>query len=109
MSNLEFGEVTGAGEVTLAESEAGTGFTTAAFEADISFSVGNEGQFAQGLAEVDGTVFTIAVVEGVGSIDDSIVESIDGLVEGPSTADDVVSSIGSQVSGVADVSSVTSD
>jgi len=97
VSNLELGEETGTSEFTLAESEARTGFTTAAFEADISISVGDEGQFTQGLGEVDGTIFTITVVEGVGSVDNTVEESIDGLVEGPSTADNVECSIRSSI------------
>lgn len=109
MSNLELGEETGTSEVTFAEGEAATGLTTAAFEANISFSVGDEGQFTQGLVEEDGTVFTITVVDRVGSIDDTVEESVNGLVEGPSTADDVVSTIRSSISGGADRETVTSD
>ena len=71
--------------------------TLAAFEADISVVVGDEGQFTQRLVEQDGAVFTVAVVQAVGSIDSSVPESIDGLVQGPSTADSVVSTIGSRV------------
>lgn len=109
MSNLELGEETGTSEVTLTESKTRTGLTTAAFEADITVCVGNEGQFTQGFGEVDGTVFTIAVVKGVGSVNNTIEESIDGLVGGPSTADDVVSSIRCKIIRITDVSSVTSD
>ena len=93
----------------MAESDARTGFTTAAFEADITVSVGDEGQFTQGLGDIDGTIFTITVVDGVGSIDYSVEESVDGLVEGPSTADDVVSSIRSSILTVTEVFTVTSN
>lgn len=109
MSNLELREVAGTGEVTMAEGEARAGLTTAAFEADVSLGVGDEGQFAQGLGEVDGTVFTIAVVDGVGSLDFTVQEIVDGLVEGPSTADSVVGTIWFSIVRIAGIETVTSD
>lgn len=106
MGSLELGEVAGTSKVSLAEGNAGARLTLAAFEADVSVVVGDIGQFAQGLGEVDGAVFTVAVVEGVGSHDSTVVQGIDGLVQGPSTADSVVGTIGSGVSLVAVVSTV---
>ena len=106
MGSLELGEVAGTSKVSLAEGNAGAGLTLAAFEADVSVVVGDIGQFAQRLGEVDGAVFTVAVVEGVGSHDSTVVQGIDGLVQGPSTADSVVGTIGGGVSLVAVVSTV---
>ncbi len=83
--------------------------TLAAFEADVSVVVGDEGQFTQRLVEQDGTVFTVAVVQAVSSIDSSVPESIDRLIQGPGTADSVVSTIRSRISGAACVGTVGSD
>lgn len=66
----------------------------------------DEGQFAQGLRDVDGAVFTVAVVEGVGSGDDTVEESVDGLIEGPGTADDVFGTI---VTGISDGFTINDD
>jgi hypothetical protein len=111
VSNLELGEVAGTDEVTLAEGEARAGLSTAAFEANVALVVGDEGQFAQGLGEEDGTVFTIAVVEGVGSLNLTAQEIVDGLVEGPSTADSVESTIRSKITSLrwTGIETVTSD
>lgn len=83
----------GTREFIVAESEARTGLILATFIADITVTVINEGQFTQGLGNVNGAVFTVAVVKGVGSGDFTVEESVDGLVEGPSTADNVFSTI----------------
>lgn len=83
-----------------AESEAGLGLSVAAIETDVSVVVSDEGQVTQVLGDVDGTIFTVAVVEGIGSRDDTVEEIVDGLVEGPSTADGVVSSEGQSSSNV---------
>jgi len=107
LGGLEFGKVRRTGK-TVAESEA-VGFTLAAFEADVSVVVGDEGQFTQRLVEQDGDVFTVAVVQAVGSIDSSVPESIDGLVQSPSTADNVVGTIGSVIISVAVVGTVGSN
>lgn len=87
------GEETGTSKVSLAEGNTRAGLSLATIKADISVAVGDEGQFTQGLGEVDCAVFTVAVVERVGSRDNTVEESIDGLVEGPSTADDIGGSI----------------
>jgi hypothetical protein len=97
VSNFEFGKVTGTGKFILTEGNTRTGLITAAFEANISLGVGDEGQFTQRFFEENGAIFTVAVEEGVGSIDDTVVESIDWLIEGPSTADDVEGSIRSSI------------
>lgn len=109
VSNLEFREVAGTTEFIVAEGEARAGLIIAAFIADITAVVVDEGQFAQGLGEVDGAVFTVAVVEGVGSVDDTVVEGVDGLVEGPGTADGVSSSIGEEIEFITHVSTIRSD
>lgn len=110
VTNLKSGKVTGTLEVTVADIEAGT-FTLAAFEADITLIVVDEGQFAQRLGDVDGAVFTVAVVEGVGSFNDTVVEIVDGLVEGPGTADNIVSTVGGSITdnGATSIQTVTSD
>ncbi len=107
LGGLEFGKVRGTGK-TVAEVEA-IAFTLAAFEADVSVVVGDEGQVTQRLVEQDGNIFTVAVVQAVGSVDSSVPESIDGLVQSPGTADSVVSTIGSSISSIAVVGTVGSN
>ena len=109
VSHLELGKVTGTSKVSLAEGNTRAGLSLATIEADISVAVGDEGQFTQGLGEVDGAVFTVAVVEGVGSRDNTVEESINGLVEGPSTADDVGSSVRDEIIRVAQVVTIRTD
>ena len=94
VSNLELGEVVGTELFLVAQGEAGAGLVLAAFIANITAVVVDEGQFAQGLNEEDGTIFTVAVVEGIGSHDFTVDEGVDGLIEGPGTADDVESAEG---------------
>lgn len=103
------GERAGTTELIGTDSETRLGLILAAIVADVSTDVVNEGQVTQGLSEVDGTVFTIAVVKGVGSRDDTVVEGVDGLVEGPSTADDISGSVGESVIGVAQVVTIRTD
>ncbi len=91
------------------DSETRLGLILAAIITDVSAHVVDEGQVAQLFGEVDGTIFTVAVVEGVGSADDTVVEGVDGLVEGPSTADDVGSSVGDDISRVAQVVTIRTD
>ena len=95
LGHFELGKVRGTGK-TVAEGNA-VALTLAAFKADVSVVVGDEGQFTQRLVEQDGAVFTVAVVQAVGSEDSSVPESIDGLVQSPGTADSVVSTIGSGI------------
>jgi hypothetical protein len=93
----------------LADSEARTGLSVATIEADISVRVGDEGEVAQGLGDVDGAVFTVAVVEGVGGSDNTVQESIDGLVEGPSATDNVSGSVVEEIEDIASIKTITSD
>lgn len=106
MGSLELGEVAGTSKVSLAEGNAGAGLSLAAFEADVTVVVGDIGQFAQRLGEVDGAVFTVAVVERVGGHDGTVEQGIDGLVQSPGTADGVVSTEGGVVVLVAVVGTV---
>lgn len=69
VSNLELGEVAGTLEFIVADSETRAGLILAAFIADITTLVVDEGQFAQWLRKVDGAIFTVTIVEGVGSLD----------------------------------------
>lgn len=95
LGHFKLGEVRGTGK-TVAESETIL-LSLAAFEADISVVVGDEGQFAQRLVQQNGAVFTVAVVQAVGSIDSTVPEGVDGLVQSPGAADSVVGTIGSGV------------
>lgn len=106
MSNLKVGEVAGTTVFLVAESETRAGLILAAFIADITAVVVDESQFAQRLNEVDGAIFTVAVVEGVGSIDKTVEERVDGLVEGPRTADGIGGSIGVVIGGSVDLAHV---
>lgn len=87
-------------EFIVAESETRAGLILAAFITDITTLVVDESQFTQWLSEVDGTIFTVAIVEGVGSEDHTVEEGIDGLIEGPGTTDDIGGSIGEFISNI---------
>lgn len=70
------------------------GLSVTTIEADVSAVVSDEGQITERFSEVNGAIFTVAVVEGVGSRDDTVEEGVDWLVEGPGAADSVVSTEG---------------
>lgn len=48
MSDFETGRVSGTSKVSLAEGDTRTGLSLAAFEADVSVAVSDEGEFAEG-------------------------------------------------------------
>ena len=83
--------VTGRFETT-AEVQAGLGLSAALLEASVTAAV-DVGQRGEGLGDVDGAVFTVAVVEGVSGADGTIKEGVDGRVEGPSAVNVVVVTI----------------
>ena len=92
-SDLEAGQVRGTAHLVVADGSTAAGSIVAAFSADFTAVVVDEGQVGHGVGQQHSNILTVAVVDRVGSIDNTSLHGVDRRVQGPGTRHNVVSTV----------------